>query len=316
MSGLHRIKTLGSLVPWIPSVVQGQYKLYTDRRGVLLVRLMGGLGNQMFQYATAANLARTTGRNIYVDISYLCDRNRDSTFIARDYQLDLFRHESPLVYVPKDKSIVVSDNQFSFADGVTINQIDIDSIVNQIKRCTSPVMLNGYWQSTQSVGERDQVVELFRFNPNLSTDAQNLLAKIQADESVMVNVRRTDFLTNNVNGIVGLDYYSKAFEHITYLYPSARFYIFSDDVDWCREQFCGQNEFVVGHEYSGDRFSTYLYLMKSCKHFVIPNSTFAWWAAYLGYSKESIVTRPKLFMPGIGHEHDELFDGLDWTIID
>ncbi len=270
----------------------------------------------MFQYATAVNLARISGRDVYIDISFLCDRNRDSTFVMRDYQLDLFNISDPLVFLPKGRSKVIHDDQFSFNDNVTINRIDLTSILEEIASSNIDVTLTGFWQSTNTIGNRKAVIDLFTTRPNLSEESLILLAKIHDSDSVMVNVRRADFLDNNVNGVVGLEYYARAFEHVRFVRPNAKFYIFSDDIDWCRRHFVGDNDHVVGHEHAGDRFSSYLYLMKACKHFVIPNSTFAWWAAYLGFARDSIVIRPRLFMPGIGQEHGEIFDNLDWTIIE
>lgn len=315
MRSLHRIKTLKVLFPWIPSVLLGQYGFLRSKNRALVVRLMGGLGNQMFQYATAVNLAQCTGRIVFVDISYLCNRNRESTFVNREYQLDLFGIEAPLTYFRKFNSQVVTDNAFSFSKNLTVNKIDYMSVLNTVMRSDSSVMIDGYWQSTSTIGERRHVIDLFDWEPKLANHSKNLLVEIQSDESVMVNVRRTDFLTNDIHGFVGLEYYTKAFEHIVDARPSAKFYIFSDDIEWCRKHFVNDNEYVVGHEHAGNRFATYLYLMKQCKHFIIPNSTFAWWAAYLGQSTNSIVIRPRIFMHGIGNEHGDLYDGLDWFVI-
>jgi hypothetical protein len=315
MRSFHRIETLKVLFPWIPSVLLGQYGFLKCKHRALVVRLMGGLGNQMFQYATAVNLAQCTGRTVFVDISYLCSRNREATFVNREYQLDLFGIGAPLTYFRKFNSQVVSDNAFSFSQNLTINKIDYMSVLSAVKGCDSSVMIDGYWQSTSAIGDRLHVIDLFDYEPKLTDNSKNLLVRIQSDESVMVNVRRTDFLKNDVHGFVGLEYYIKAFEHIVAARPTAKFYIFSDDIEWCRENFVNDNEYVVGHEHAGSRFETYLYLMKQCKHFVIPNSTFAWWAAYLGQSTNSIVIRPRIFMHGIGHEHSELYEGLDWFVI-
>lgn len=275
---------------------------------------MGGLGNQMFQYASAMRIAKATQRELFVDISYLCDRNREPNFVLRDYQLDIFGVTTPLVYFPRFSKAVVSDGQFGFDSSVTISQIAVDQIIELVSSESDSVLLIGYWQSAKAIGDRSSVCDLFIFHPNLSVESATLLAEIRNNESVMVNVRRTDFISNGINGVIGIEYYAKAISHIRLLRPTARFYIFSDDIDWCKSNFPAHS--VIEHIHAGGRFSSYLYLMSQCKHFVVPNSTFAWWAAYLGFTKDSIVVRPKQFMPGIGLDHNELFIGLDWTVIE
>jgi hypothetical protein len=275
---------------------------------------MGGLGNQMFQYASAMRIAKATQRALFVDISYLCDRNREPNFVLRDYQLDMFGVTTPLVYFPKFSTTVISDGQFEFDSSVTISQIAVDLIIERVSSESDSVLLIGYWQSARAIGERSSVCDLFKFHPNLTDESVTLLAEIRSNDSVMVNVRRTDFVTNGINGVIGMEYYSKAINHIKYLRPTARFYIFSDDIDWCQANFPTYS--VIEHIHAGEGFLSYLYLMSQCKHFVIPNSTFAWWAAYLGYTNDSVVVRPKQFMPGIGLDHNELFIGLDWTIVE
>ena len=71
------------------------------------------------------------------------------------------------------------------------------------------------------------------------------------------------------------------------------YFIFSDDIEWCENNFSFLNNVVfVTHEYAGKKFSSYLQLMINCKHYIIPNSTFAWWAVWLNKGKDKIVIAP------------------------
>jgi hypothetical protein len=132
----------------------------------------------------------------------------------------------------------------------------------------------------------------------------------------MVNVRRADFLTNDYHGVVGVEYYLAAISIISNAVTSPKFFFFSDDPEWCHDNFGGYGYTIVDHSYAGDSFTTYLHLMLNCKHFIIPNSTFAWWSAYLGAVKESVVVRPNFFLKGNSESHVHLYYGLDWIEVD
>jgi hypothetical protein len=95
------------------------------------------------------------------------------------------------------------------------------------------------------------------------------------------------------HGVLGLDYVNKSKEIIESKIKNPHYFIFSDDVDWCIENLSSENSTIVSHEYKGEKFSHYLQLMSSCKNFIIPNSTFAWWAAFLSESNGKIVISPQ-----------------------
>ena len=91
-----------------------------------------------------------------------------------------------------------------------------------------------------------------------------------------------------------MDYYNNAI-HLIYeiLGINVNFFIFSDDIEWCRYNFKTlNNSIIVDHDHKGERFSNYLALMIECKHFIIPNSTFGWWAAFLSDHPQKTVIAP------------------------
>ena len=118
--------------------------------------------------------------------------------------------------------------------------------------------------------------------------------KIESSMSICLNVRRGDFVTNPHHGTCSLYYYSQAIEYIVDRVKDAYFYIFSDDIEWCKKNMQINYPFtMVTHDIAGEKFKYYLKLMVDCKHYIIPNSTFGWWAAWLNTNPDKIVIAPK-----------------------
>jgi hypothetical protein len=109
----------------------------------------------------------------------------------------------------------------------------------------------------------------------------------------MINVRRADYLNTDFHGVYGIDYIKSAVKIIESKIENPKYFIFSDDIEWCVENVNLPNMTIVNHFYKGSKFSHYLQLMMNCKHFIIPNSSFAWWSAWLSKSSDKIVIAPK-----------------------
>jgi hypothetical protein len=91
-----------------------------------------------------------------------------------------------------------------------------------------------------------------------------------------------------------MDYFSQAVEIIVSRVISPVFFVFSDDINWCHQNIrINYPLHIISHEYAGEKFADYLKLMTLCKHYIIPNSTFAWWGAWLNPDPEKIVIAPK-----------------------
>jgi hypothetical protein len=257
---------------------------------MIIAKLMGGLGNQMFQYAIARNLSLKYNVPLKIDLSFLNNRNMGSNFVYRDYDLSLFEIE-PDFNVDFSKKIVVA-NQPHYH----YSQEFIDSIGNLLMTGNN-VLLDGYWQTSLFFSDFEiQIRKDFQFKDkieNQTGDVKEMLDLINSTNSVMLNVRRTDYLNTSFHGVMGLDYLDQAKELIETKVDNPHYFIFSDDVEWCKENINYENMTIVDHRYKGDKFGYYLQLMMNCKHFIIPNSTFAWWAAWLNNDSNKIVIAPK-----------------------
>jgi hypothetical protein len=180
-------------------------------------------------------------------------------------------------------------------------------------------MIDGYWQSIKYFAEFESVIKsdfTFKSLVDDSSDdkIQSMLNDIRMTNSVMLNIRRTDFLNTDFHGVMGLEYINKSTELLESKIDNPKYFIFSDDIEWCKENINLNNMVIVDHSYKGDRFSYYLQLMKECKNFIIPNSSFAWWSAWLSDSPNKIVIAPKKWLTDESIDTSDLIPS-DWIRI-
>jgi len=264
---------------------------------MIVVKLQGGLGNQMFQYAFAKNLAMQNKTTLNFDLSFLLDKSPRENFVFRDFDLDIFNLNVFAEEIKKQsvfkkiKSRLTNSKVFNLKEKHFYFEES-----NFLKGKNS--YIDGYWQSEKYFKEIEyQLRKDFSFKHLLTTREELMNEKIKSTNSVCVNFRRTDFVdlknSAETHGAVGLDYYYEAIRVIETKISNPVFYVFSDDIDWCEKNFKIDHPTIfVSHKYKGPKFSSYLNLMSNCKHFIIPNSTFAWWGAWLSVFEEKIVIAP------------------------
>lgn len=261
---------------------------------MIIVRLMGGLGNQMFQYSFGRSLSIKLNVPFKIDLSFLNNKNQGPNFVYRDYDLDVFKIDTDLIDLNTD-SIgyfhTINEKNFHFTES------NISEIHDFIGRGIS-VLICGYWQSPLYFeGYEDVIRRDFSFFNTIDGLADShivsMLQKIKNSNSVAVNIRRTDYLNTNFHGVFGIDYVAEAKKIIENNIKDPHYFIFSDDVEWCRENILTENSTIVDHSYKGEKFSYYLQLLKECSSFIIPNSSFAWWASWLNEESSKIVVCPK-----------------------
>jgi hypothetical protein len=153
-----------------------------------------------------------------------------------------------------------------------------------------PVEIVGYWQSHRYFAPAEaRVREAFRFRVPLPT-----APALQSDESVAVHVRRGDYLAPKRAarfGVLAPEYYTDAMALVAARVREPSFLVFSDDAAWCRDRFGGDDRVTIvapdGRDPRRD-----LQLMAACRHHVVANSSFSWWAAWLGESADQVVVAP------------------------
>ncbi len=292
---------------------------------MVIIKLFGGLGNQMFQYAFGRYMAWKHQTELKFDVSFLLDRSiKDPGHTFRDFDLGIFgidnafatdkeikdfKSRVPLVKADKLlnkllglKSTYILERQFHFSPG----ELELPD----------GVYLEGYWQSEKYFKPiEDQIRQTFVVKEKLLPESEILAAEIMSKNSVCVNIRRGDFVANPFHDILPVNYYDTAEEIIMQQVSDLHLYVFSDDLDWCYKNLKFRSPFtIVADKYAGYKYQDKFRLMSYCKHFIIPNSTYAWWAAYLAGNKSKIVIAPqKWFGDPTWNPQDLLLE--DWIKI-
>ena len=230
--------------------------------------LMGGLGNYMFQIGAASSLASEMGD----DVEAIFDFSQ-----AMQAHGSIYKYTSNILR-NVNKGVVRYTNTYSEQPDWTHQEIPrIDSL-----------KISGYFQSPKFLN-REHALKLFSVdnesNKYITEKYHDLLEK----NTVAIHVRRGDYTyLHHQHPVQSLEYYSSA---IDMYHPDSIFVIFSDDIEWCKNVFIGDCfSFIEGEEDYID-----MYLMSMCKHNIIANSSFSWWAAYLNTNKNQQVVAPSLW---------------------
>lgn len=263
----------------------------------VLVKLNGGLGNQMFQYAAGKLLAKDLNRDLSIDIFYLKKGKRIKT--ERAYSLDLFTINDPIIESSK-LDLYINKLFYDIQKG-THRKLLLDEIrsdrYNNYKRF-SKIVLNGYFQQLSPLENNiEYIQDLFNFHSKLKLAHKPNLEEIESQNSISIHIRRGDYLSKinqEIYHTCDISYYKEAILQMKNTFPDAVFHVFSDDQTWalnnlpikmteCRFSNYGKND------------QTDFFLMSRCKHHIIANSTFSWWAAFLNKNPDKKVFAPKLW---------------------
>jgi hypothetical protein len=293
---------------------------------MIITRLIGGLGNQMFQYAAGLSLARNKETSLKMDICFLLDKSkRYYRHSHRDYGLDIFKISGEIASDKEITKHVVPrrGNKYVYhllkkikKQKAVYDEETIDSL-REFYRIPSDAYIQGTWQDVRYLKDIDaELRREFEFNEQLPDGHLEIYSKINSENSVCVVFRRGDYVGHPFLDIVGLDFYDKAVEIMNGKTPNPSYYVFSDDIDWCRNNFKPEGVSVcfVDQKYTGPKAQYYLMLMATCKHHIIPNSTYPWWGAWLCRNPEKIVIAPKIWYKGQSDRRNEILMD-DWIAI-
>ena len=285
--------------------------------------LDGGLGNQMFQYAAGRSLSLYHRVPLYLDTTIL-EKDPAGAYTPRKYELDCF----------KIQSLKATEEQLVRFVGCSILCRAIDKFFPPLRkkrtfyepgyyfyksffRLPADTLLAGFWQSEKYFKPFDKLIrsELTLKNappPEIKTIEE----RVQSSCSVSVHVRRGDYVSikdaNEFHGLCSLKYYERAHSILRSENKYSRFFIFSDDLQWCRQNLRHlKNAHLVCHPFGAEWD---LYLMSRCKSHIIANSSFSWWGAWLCESPAKRVLAPEYWLRNIKTASlDVVADG--WEII-
>lgn len=282
---------------------------------MVIVRMQGGLGNQLFQYALYKTI-KEKGIQVKADISdYILKRDsRNYELDKLGLQIDIATNDELHHYYadntrPLDRLLRYTIGKHKY---LKEKCFDYNSWTLQVE----DGYLSGYWQSEryfQGISEKLRNNITFQ---NINTlQIQEYEGLMKSCQSVSVHLRRGDYEKNDTlyGNIATVDYYYKAIEYIQEKVENPKFFLFSDDQVWA-EQFMksvGQS-YVIVQGNTGDNAYKDMYLMTCCRYHVIANSTFSWWGAWLDNRKDKVVITPDKWN-NLCKGHEICADG--WTMI-
>jgi hypothetical protein len=273
---------------------------------MIITQLIGGLGNQMFQYAAGRSLANHHNTALTLDTTRF---SRIRSITPRPYCLSNFRIKETFasekdLHCVKEPSSHLKNFYAEIYCALTGNpvisfkkephfQYDPDFFL-----IPNNVYLEGYWQSEKYFKSVENAIRS-EFTLKEDPDPLNTLMakKILESNAVSIHIRRGDYVTSPAtfeeHGVCSLEYYHKAIDNIINKIPDPHFYIFSDDPQWVQQNL----QIHYPHSYIshnlGSKDYLDLWLMSLCHHHIIANSSFSWWGAWLSTYPEKMVIAPK-----------------------
>jgi hypothetical protein len=289
---------------------------------MIIIKLMGGLGNQMFQYATARRMAARNKTQLVMDITGYEHMAEGDT--PRQYELDVYAITGTVATPEQLAKVRPPEATRSFTDKVLrrlgmgpVWQIgEGDPVLNpHVMAAPNNTYLTGWWQNeTYFADIRDIILDEFTPKAPPSEPNQKVLDDIKNCDAVAIHVRRGDYVTNqsaNVfHGLAPVDYYKQSIQYMRDKVSSPRFFVFSDDIAWCRQNLPLGEDAVFVEGNSGKQAYEDIRLMQACKHNIIANSSFSWWGAWLNDNKGKIVVAPKVwFQDKAANDKTEIVPG-------
>jgi hypothetical protein len=272
---------------------------------VVISQILGGLGNQMFQFAAGRALSLERGQRLCLDISGFGDYPPHQGFeLHRIFECRVPNATEAEVravlgwqFSPSVRRIVGRPGwgwtrrpgfvvEPSFAYWAGLNEVPLDCY------------LVGYWQSMKYFEKYAPVLRRdFSFLAQKGMRDSAMAQQISQSNAVSIHLRRGDYLhdpgISAKHGVCSLDYYETALRHIADRLDRPTFFVFSDDIEWVRKnlKIAAPCQYV-DHNRGASSFVD-MYLMSLCQHNIIANSSFSWWAAWLNSNVDKMVLTPK-----------------------
>lgn len=277
---------------------------------MIIVRLKGGLGNQLFQYAFGYILSKKNKSDLKLDIEWFDTEGKVPWLKRRFYELDKFNIPSAEIIKHKDIPMIARffgtrivrrllavvkvdnikiGNWLIVATTAAFNYMELPNSEN--------ILLNGYFDNHAAVYMKGYVEALrseFKYK-ECSEETRRLLQRIKAEKNTTsIHIRRTDQM-HDTGHKADLDYYERAIDFMLGKEPHTTFFMFSDDIEWCKAVF-GEHENIVyaTNREDSDTLGDFIGMM-ACQNNIIAYSTYSWWAAMLNENLEKIVIAPNFY---------------------
>jgi hypothetical protein len=287
---------------------------------MIITQLLGGLGNQLFQYSVGRMLAEKSHTRLKLDTSAFRE------YRLRPYKLQHFHVEADALTQRELRKFGIQDRSngvFRRALHRFIGRASIPIVSEAfyefdpaILNLRAPCYLKGYWQSPKYFAEIDSLIrDELQVREPLDGENKAMAARIRDSLAVAVHVRCGDYLsnahTNRYHGTCGPEYYRAAERLLCDRLGTVQLFVFSDDPDWVEANLRFSSPAIVLRHNGPERDYEDLRLMTYCQYHIIANSTFSWWGAWLCQHPDKIVIAPKNWFREAQHRTDDLIP-TDW----
>lgn len=269
-----------------------------------IIKILGGLGNQMFQYALFIALSeRYPNERVVTDTSYFSTYHvHNGLELERVFNLKLpqasFWELLKLTYPVKWFKLSRAIRKFGPKRQTECIEAKDYTFNNDVFTSESRYY-DGYWQNYKYFEQYIDVIrDKFKFALPINAKTQTLLRELNSKENIVsIHIRRGDYLkAPNYAGLCGIEYYERAISFIKSKINPSKFLIFSDDISWCKKNIPNllgdiPYEFVDWNK--GEDSPLDMLLMSNCNHNIIANSSFSWWSACLNSHANKIICAPK-----------------------
>lgn len=265
---------------------------------MIIIEIIGGLGNQMFQYAYAKSLQQK-GYQVKIDISAFINYKLHGGYQLDKYQIDLPKASATeLKKYAKAKGLTKLANYLlpkKHTHHIYASNFSFDEALLEPEDGT---YIHGYFQSPRYFSSIKNIIAgQFTLKHTLSPYAIEIANQIaHSSIAVSLHVRRGDYITDNnaakVHGTCDIRYYQKAVQKITETSKNSTIFVFSDDILWAKQHLDTDNTYFIE---SIDNRPPHedMYLMSQCHHNIIANSSYSWWGAWLNPNPNKKVIAPK-----------------------
>ncbi len=265
---------------------------------MVVVNLIGGLGNQMFQYATARAIALERNQKLYINAKVF-EKYTLHSYGLNHFNIKATAYNEPAKWIKKITN-KLRLNSYYKETSFRYNSALFDN-------ATKNLFLNGYFQSEIYFKKyRSIITNDFKIVSPLKPKTQSFLHNISQENSVSIHIRRGDFIEHEVHNTSKEAYYKKAMDFIESKIDKPTYYLFSDDMNWVKSNFkTNYNTIYVDFNDAKTAYED-LILMSHCKHNIIANSSFSWWASWLNENTNKIVIAPQQWFNGDKYDYTDV----------
>ena len=270
---------------------------------MIITKLIGGLGNQMFQYAAGRRAAYVNNTSLKLDIF---GYEKQVGITPRKYALNIFNiqenlaSESEISKLKKNNNLLQKILKKIYPVFINKSYIKEKShnFNSEILKISDNSYLEDYWASEKYFKDIENIIRKeFTFKNKPDELNKAVIDKMTHCDSVSVHIRRGDYVndkkTNQFHGICDLKYYYRSIDYFTNKINSPQFFVFSDDIKWAKQNLHLKFPCVYIDHNTGKKDYEDMRLMSECKHNIIANSSFSWWGAWLNQNPNKIVIAPK-----------------------